>query len=278
MHKPSSASVFVVGLSVALLSLPGCTTAQDGPMDDDTTMSTDPAMAMFDRGQIHTPATGCLPDYVGCGAVCAHTGDDSRHCGGCDRGCALDAGCSDSHCLTGGGCLGGKVLCSGACRQTTSDANHCGSCGNRCADDALCADSACISGGGDGSRCARPLFWNNKEHERAGFRMGAALSTVHTFPCGPLAPIRTRYFRFTATKTKTDIEIYSDKVDDYIVEVFSGSDCAAASSMGCSDDDRTPDPQLQNVPTVPGQTYFVAVGLKNAPTWSGRSVTLKIDH
>ncbi len=182
----------------------------------------------------------------------------------------------DGLCKMGAGCLGSKVLCGGVCRNVYSDADHCGSCDDRCADSALCTAGTCVSGGGDGSRCDRPLFWSVDDHENAGFRMSSALSSRHTFVCGPLAALPTRFFRFTASKRDTDVEVYSDKLDDYILEVFSDSGCSAAGSVGCNDDGRAPDPQLRNLPTQPGKTYWIAVGLKG--TWSGRSATLRIDH
>lgn len=268
----------MLSLGFVGLSLIACTSSMEAPLEGESPMSIVPGQGTPDPGHVHTAAAGCQPDYVACGATCAKTQDDSRHCGACDKGCAYEAGCEDGACKMGLGCLGTKVLCAGVCRQTSSDANHCGSCDNRCADAALCADSACIAGGGDGSRCDKPLFWNNEDHERVGFRMSAALSSLHTFVCGPLEAIPTRYFRFTATKEKTDIEVYSDKLDDYILEVFTDGKCAPSSSTACNDDGRAPDPQLQNLPTQVGKTYYIAVGLKNAATWSGRSVTMKIDH
>ena len=212
-----------------------------------------------------------------CGDVCAHVEDDPRHCGGCDISCLTGSeGCVGGSCVEGAPCEG--VSCDGVCLDPAvyRNADHCGSCDNRCADDALCVAGVCVAGGGDGTTCGSPLFWDFAAEETAGFRMSPALSSEHTFQCGPLEPVRTRWFRLTATKDdETNIDVRSAGVDDYLLEVYSDVGCASEALLGCDDNADAPDPALEP-PTSEGATYWIAVGVK--PTWSGAPATLRGDH
>ena len=52
--------------------------------------------------------------------------------------------------------------------------------------------------------------------------MSPALSTSHTFRCGPIEPIPTRWFRITLTKPSSLVEVRSHASgDDYLIEVHS---------------------------------------------------------
>ena len=227
--------------------------------------------------QPHTPATGCHEGFTACGTVCADLATDGRHCGACQNACGFDEGCVGGSCVTGGnGCGPALALCDETCVRPRTDAAHCGSCGNRCADDGLCVDGACVDAGGDGSSCERPLFWNFDAEEEAGFFFSPALTELHTFECGPLDPIPTRWFRLTATKDDTDIEIRRAEADDYIIEVFGENGCPVSSRLACNDDANGLLPEVSNVPTTAGRTYWIAVGLKS--TWSGASASIRGDH
>lgn len=229
----------------------------------------------INRGSPHTPETGCQMGFVPCSGWCVDTTNDSEFCGGCNTPCVdVSLTCEAGMCVSGA-CPGGMTCGGEFIRDRNSNADHCGSCFNNCADDALCFGGACIDGGGDGTGCASPMFWNLDDEERVGFHFAPALTTAHTFPCGPLEELPTRWFRFTATKDSTAVEVRATGPDDFIIEVFDAMTCAPASSLACNDDDSGLDPEV-TVPTVEGKTYFVAVGLKGQ--WSGKSASIRADH
>lgn len=228
-------------------------------------------------GMPHTPETGCKMGYVECAGLCVDTKTDADFCGDCDTECSVDSEGTDT-CEAGicvlGECNG--AVCGDTCvKDRDVDADHCGSCFNRCADDALCADSECVDGDGDGASCGSPMIWDADASERAGFHFAPSLAGTHTFPCGPLEAIPTRWFRFTANDTETLVEIRSEAADDYILEVFEAASCDMESSLGCDDSGDAQGPEL-SAPTQDGGTYLVAVGLKNA--WSGKAATIRADH
>ncbi|HEU4533059.1 MAG TPA: hypothetical protein VFS00_03040 [Polyangiaceae bacterium] len=228
-------------------------------------------------GSPHTPATGCLQGFVPCGDLCIDTDTDGANCGSCGQPCmGTSQLCQNGACVDvapGSGCSG--PICDGACiTNRNRNADHCGSCRNRCADDALCFDGACIDGGGDGSSCASPMFWDLVAEETVGFHFSPQLTSPHVFPCGPLEPIPARWFRFTATKSETNIRVLTKLADDYILEVFSDSSCAPATSLGCNDGGAS-GPELTAATNENG-TYFIAVGLKGG--WSGGAAEIRADR
>jgi hypothetical protein len=229
-----------------------------------------------DGGSPHTPETGCQTGFVECAGWCVDTTNDAAFCGDCNTACINQGNgltCDAGACVPGA-CLGAQ--CGETCvTNRSSNADHCGSCFNQCASDALCFDGGCVDGNGDGTSCASPLFWNVDQQERVGFRFTPALTGDHVFPCGPLDALPTRWFRFTASKDQTVVEVRADGPDDFILEAFGAMACDAASSLGCNDDDSGTNPQL-TLQTTPGATYYVAVGLKG--TWSGMSASIRADH
>lgn len=123
--------------------------------------------------------------------------------------------------------------------------------------------------------CARPLLWDVEEAETAGFWMTA--SATHTFTCGPLEALPTRWFRFTAPKNGPSVEVTGvTPEDDYILEIFEDAACAPAASIGCNDDADGKSPELDDVDITSGKTYWVAVGRKGAP--SDQPARIRIDH
>ena len=234
-----------------------------------------PGGSFPELGEPHTPATGCHAGYAACGEVCAHLEDDSRHCGGCDNACPAGS-CVDGQCQDDGLCVF-QPVCGGVCVAASWNPDHCGSCMNSCADDAVCVEGVCVDGGGDGTSCQSPLFWNLEAEEDAGFRMTPGVTVEHTFECGPLEPLPTRWFRFTATDDDSRVKVRTEGPDDYIVEVYGDESCSQDDLLGCNDDETggDPEPELDLV-SVPGQTYWVAVGIKG--TWSGSPANLRLDH
>jgi hypothetical protein len=230
----------------------------------------------IDPGSPHTPEGGCKAGFVECAGWCVDTSTDAAFCGDCETACIQQGNgltCEAGSCVPGD-CLGAQ--CGEECVENrSSNADHCGSCFNQCASDALCFDGGCVDGNGDGSSCASPLFWNVDDQERVGFRFTPALTTPHTFPCGPLDPLPTRWFRFTASKDQTVVEVRADGPDDFVLEAFDQVACGPSDSMACNDDDSGTDPQLTLTTTV-GGTYWVAVGLKGE--WSGKSSSIRADH
>ena len=229
-----------------------------------------------DPGSPHTPETGCQMGFVECAGWCVSTDTDAAFCGDCETACINQGNgltCQAGACVPGD-CLGAQ--CGQDCVENrSSNADHCGSCFNQCASNALCLGGGCVDGNGDGSSCASPLFWNVDDQERVGFRFTPALTSAHTFPCGPLDPLPTRWFRFTANKDQTVVEVRADGPDDFVLEAFDAMTCGAADSMACNDDDSGTNPQLSLSTTV-GGTYWVAVGLKGS--WSGKSASIRADH
>ncbi|MEZ4444518.1 MAG: hypothetical protein R3B72_35920 [Polyangiaceae bacterium] len=277
----------VAASSALLLSFVGAACGDDGAASGSggassssaggETSSSTGAGGGVDQGSPHTPATGCLEGFVECDGICADQSNDGSHCGECGNACfnqSAGLGCVGGECVESS-CTYGAV-CGDACvTNRSSNADHCGSCFNQCASDGLCAGGTCVDGGGDGSSCASPLFWNVDDDESVGFRFTPALTTEHLFTCGPLDPLPTRWFRFTANDTETGVEVRADGADDFIIEAFDAATCAPVASIGCNDDDAGANPQL-TLATAAGGTYFVAVGLKGS--WSGRSATFRADH
>jgi hypothetical protein len=243
--------------------------------------SSSPFLGSVDPGSPHTPATGCKDGYVACGEVCADVTNDARHCGGCDQACAstcsdLDCGCAGGMCIAGQGCPFGPT-CGGVCLEVSAYANadHCGGCDNRCGDVELCIESACVESEGDGTSCASPLFWN-VDAETAGFRMSPAVTSPHTFTCGPLDSVPTRWFRVTAQNDGAEIEVSGHPADDFVIEIFSDAACDDGARLGCGDAPVGEEDSLDIDAISEGKTYWVAVGIKG--TWSGTPAMFHIDH
>jgi hypothetical protein len=199
-------------------------------------------------------------------------------------GCGDDEPADDASTTAGAGASGSasgassqSSAASGSpCTETTGNADHCGACNQPCADIEVCLDATCVPGGGDGTSCESPVFWDVEAEEQAGFKMWPALSTEHTFSCGPASGVATRWFRFLAPKDETSVEVQKT-TDDYILEVFAAASCDASSFLGCNDNQAAGDvlPKL-DVDTTEGTTIYVAVGVLG--TWSGVSAQLRVDH
>ncbi len=231
----------------------------------------------------HSPATGCRPGFKACGNVCADVTSDWCHCGECDHACGSEDGgaftraCVASRCVAEGGCAFG-ISCDGICARPSSQIDHCGSCGNRCSDRQICYESACLDTQGDGSSCSSPIVLPSDDSEFET-RFSAAFTSAHIFPCGPLQGVPTRWFRWTARKTRsTDVQIkHALANDNYVVEVFDGAACDAPSSRVCNDDAK-PGTDLRpraSFDAVAGHTYFIAFGVVAAP--SGIVPALRFD-
>ncbi len=279
IERPAALSlVFFTALAIAACGGDGAASSGAGGTGPGGT-TTGAGAGIPDPGSPHTPATGCHDGFTACGDVCAHVVDDWRHCGQCDHTCQTGEGCVGGQCVVGQGCFeaGAVLQCGELCTSSYGDADHCGSCDNHCGDVELCVDTACAAGGGDGTSCASPLFWDVAAEETAGFRFSSALTVPHTFTCGPLEPVPTRWFRFTATKSNTRVEIRSDQTDDYILEVFSSAACDASALVGCNDNrsGSDTDPELP-ITTTEGATLYVAVGVIGA--WSGEPAQIHVDH
>lgn len=239
----------------------------------------------LDPGDPHTPASGCDEGFVACGDLCVHVEDDGRHCGGCDLPCSQattcdgfveSCGCLAGACVADAGCDGGPT-CDGVCVSygTRTNVDNCGSCGNRCGDLELCVENACLAQQGDGSSCESPLLWSDGE-ETAGFRMSPATTVPHTFRCGPLDAIPTRWFRVTTEQDDLRLELNGGSTDDYVLEVFDDDACGEADHAGCADGEVGGEVELEIEGVPPGTTYWVAVGL--AGEWSGEPARLRIDQ
>lgn len=100
--------------------------------------------------------TTCQTPRASCGTDgCVDVTSDPRHCGSCDKACAVGEGCVASACTIL--CAGGTTACGGACVNVQTDPNHCGRCGNACAPGFVCASGACQSTCPSGLfRCTRP--------------------------------------------------------------------------------------------------------------------------
>jgi hypothetical protein len=228
----------------------------------------------------HTPATGCRAGFVTCAAtpsspaVCAHLEDDYAHCGDCATSCS------------GGSCVGGScvpasmacpygAMCGGTCvNDRYRNVDHCGSCFDRCGDAQLCVGGVCATGDGDGTSCASPLRWDVDAEENAGFRAGSPTGATHVFPCGPLAAIPTKWFRFTSQKDDTNVSVDTKNPSNALaLAVYSSSACDGTVLVGCSTNDTEP---TVDVPNAKGKTFFVAVGYVSvsAPV----AATLRVDH
>lgn len=248
----------------------GASSGQPGASSGSSSGGTGPL-----EGSLHTPESGCKDGYLACGDVCSHVEDDSRHCGSCEGRC-IDAnqGCVEGRCVANQGCSYGKYTCGGECVDAPN-AYHCGSCDNRCGAGALCVEGACLAQERDGTSCAAPLLWDVEDSEKAAFRMDTR-TAPHTFECGPLAPIPTRWFRFTAPKNGSSVEVRGATGTDFVLELFSASSCDAPVRMACNDNADGLDPELDGDSVEKGKTYYVAVGLKSGP--ADASATLRIDH
>lgn len=229
-------------------------------------------------GGSHTPATGCREGFTACTAtapgVCAHLDDDFDHCGTCGTPCQ------------GGSCVAGAcaptsqvcpfgAMCGGECiRDRHKNVDQCGSCFNRCASGSLCLGGACVAPEGNGSSCASPLLWDVEAEENAGFRLDFDVQSTFVHPCGPLSPIPTKWFRFTAPKDSTNVSVRpSVSTDKLVITLFSSSACNSGVVVGCSA--KTPAPFL-DVPGTEGTTYFVGVGAVSVT--AGTAASMKVDH
>ena len=200
--------------------------------------------------------------------------------GGCGDDDPVDgaaSGASGSASSGGGGPSGSASSGSGSpCNETVTNADHCGACDQPCAEAELCLETTCVSGGGDGTSCESALFWDAEAEEQVGFKMWPALSTTHTFSCGPSNAVATRWFRFLAPKEDTSVEVRAT-TDDYILEVFSAASCDTSSLFGCNDNQAAGDvlPKV-DIATVEGTAFYAAVGLLG--TWSGAPAQVRVDH
>ncbi|MDB4939077.1 MAG: Tryptophan synthase alpha chain [Labilithrix sp.] len=237
------------------------------------------------RGEIlpdhHSPATGCATSELACGPgpssmplLCTEPKTDAFNCGACGKSCDIGNSCVDGACTDAGTCANG-VVCNGTCvHDRYSDPNHCGSCQNRCGERELCLAYDCRSGGGGtGASCDSPLVVPPASASpNYGFHFGGALVGMHTFACGPLSPVPTRWFRVTASTSLLDLRAVTKDKADLIVEVFPAP-CAAdggAAPLGCNDNTSMSDlePRL-SIPTTVGTTYLVAVGIvSGSPAWA----------
>jgi hypothetical protein len=269
--------------SIALALLSACNdgaTEREGDRrgDDRAPTPEHNAEAGFHPGNPHTPATGCHEGYAECGDVCADLSSDGRHCGGCGIACSSFAGCVDGVCVEGdAGCGHSYARCDGACVFPNTDADHCGSCNNRCADDALCIDGLCLDGGGFGASCDDPAYFDSSHEENAGFHLSEALSTPHTFACGPPEPLATRWFRVTIGDDLNNVEVRGHASDDYMIEIFSDDSCDTDALVACNDNyNGDPDPRIDHPATTPDLPFWVAVGVKGS--WSGKAAVFRVDH
>jgi hypothetical protein len=231
----------------------------------------------------HSPATGCATSEVACGPgpsttplLCTDPKTDAFNCGACAKSCAIGESCVAGAC-SNGSCANG-VVCGGTCvHDRYSDPNHCGSCANRCGERELCVAYDCrAGGGGTGMSCDAPLVVPPASASpNYGFQLAGALVGMHTFGCGPLSPLPTRWFRFTASKSQTDLSAIAQGTADLILEVFAapcGADGGDA-PLACNDNTSLSDlvPRLR-IPTTAGATYLVAVGVV-----SGSPISAKLD-
>lgn len=232
-------------------------------------------------GSPHTPATGCKPGFLACSDVCADTKTDPRHCGGCGHDCRnVDGGgpgygCVDGACVDGGGCSIG-ISCGGSCVDAREAIDDCGSCQNVCADTQVCHEGACTNTKGSGKSCASPTVLPSDD---GSFQVRTGTFTaMHLFSCGPLEPVPTRWFRWTARKsdetTKLRVEV-ALPTENYVVEVFSAESCDASVRLACNDEASATDLRPETMfAAVAGKTYFFALG-RIAST--GPTVALHID-
>jgi hypothetical protein len=169
-------------------------------------------------------------------------------------------GCVDGACVNGGGCPVG-IACGGTCVTPGSSLDDCGSCQNACADSQVCYKGSCRDGQGTGASCASPFVVPPDDDDFES--RTAAFTGMHTFSCGPLAPVPTRFFRWTAPHAdKIDLKVrIALPTDNYVLEVFSAASCDAAARLACNDDktadDLRPEVTFQ---AEGGKTYFVALG------------------
>lgn len=90
--------------------------------------------------------TACMTGGV---AVCVDTRSDSRHCGGCGRGCCAGEFCAAGACTTS--CGAGVTPCTPpggvcpVCVVLRNDSAHCGACNRACASGQACVDGACVT-------------------------------------------------------------------------------------------------------------------------------------
>jgi hypothetical protein len=223
----------------------------------------------------NTPAAGCVQGTTAClpygsdGAnvlVCTDTQTDAFNCGACNRQCNVGPGaqsCMNAQCQDGGACPSG-VVCEGECiHDRGSNPNHCGGCGNRCGERELCAHLACIDGGGGtGLSCDSPLILPDSGGT-SGFHFGGALTSTHTFACGPLKALPTRWLRMTATRTgPQQVKLYSPESAGIVAEVFE-SPCPGDGgvSLSCKSGGNA-GPNF-TFAAVEGRTYAIAVGVSS---------------
>jgi hypothetical protein len=230
-------------------------------------------------GSSHTPATGCREGFTACAApapgVCAHLQDDYAHCGSCEKSCS-GGSCVAGACVATSQVCPFGAMCGADCiKNRASNVDHCGSCFNQCGSGAnLCVGGQCVATEGNGSSCASPLLWDVEAEERAGFRLDFAGATPFVHPCGPLSPIPTKWFRFTAPKASTNVSVDSAvSTDKLVMTVFTSSACDQSVVLGCSAD--ATEPSI-DVPGAAGTTYFVAVGA--VAVTPGAGATIRVDH
>jgi hypothetical protein len=229
----------------------------------------------------HSPATGCATSELACGPgpsptplLCTDPQTDGFNCGACGKSCDIGSSCVGGTCSDAGTCANG-VVCNGTCvHDRYSDPNHCGSCENRCGERELCVGYDCRGGGGGtGASCDSPLVVPpSSASPNYGFHFAGPLVGTHTFACGPLSPVPTRWFRVTASSSQLDLRVVTKDKADLIVEVFAAP-CApdgGTAPLGCNDNTSASDrePRL-TVPTTAGTTYLVAVGVvSGSPVWA----------
>jgi hypothetical protein len=97
------------------------------------------------------PMQGCVSGCPGtaatmCGKSCVDVKSDAKHCGSCDKDCAVSGPhasptCSDGSCDFS--CVNGYTRCGSSCVDLTSDSDNCGTCGRTCGDGRSCVSGNC---------------------------------------------------------------------------------------------------------------------------------------
>jgi hypothetical protein len=160
--------------------------------------------------------------------------------------------------VSDGGCSRDGISCDGACFRPRQSIDHCGSCRNRCGDRQLCIGGTCTAALGAGTSCVNPLVIPVQEGELQ-FRWSPGVLGQHLFPCGPLQPISSRFFRYTAPSS-TSLTVGVFDATGAWLEVFSDVACSTAVSLGCKEQSLATTQRTIQFPVVAGRTYFMVVG------------------
>lgn len=84
----------------------------------------------------------CPLGTVDCAGECVSIMIDDRHCGGCNRPCAMYATCMDGRCELN--CPPTLAPCGGECVNVYTNPAHCGDCDQPCPDGIPCERGQCI--------------------------------------------------------------------------------------------------------------------------------------